>query len=268
MDQPENNGFSSSVHNFIGQTAQYYGELKIIIQEIYKDFCDLKTKHKNGKIKNHEDVITNRLFAAKDKIIQDGDRSEMLTIDVCPVLTGENCNHPPKPDIRIRYISINPFRNKFNYYHIECKRLDGGSDLNKKYIYKDKGYRGLHRYLDDTEHNDGYYPVPTGSTAMVGFIVKNDIDIKKNTEKINKIIHETQEVYNVNMGKEQFLTPHSIIRDYEHTYLSKHQTHKNKRKISVYHLFLDFSSMIIPVAKKNKKLNQSDQIKHESMKEI
>jgi hypothetical protein len=242
MEQRENNGFLSSVQNFSGQTAQYCGELKIIIHEIYKMFCEMKTKYTNIKIKNHEDFISTKLFSSKDKSLLNSDR---LTIDRDSGVTSEGCNQTRKPDITIRYISSNPYRREFSYYHIECKRLDGGSTLNKQYIYKDKIYRGLHRYLDDTEHDDGYYPVPTGITAMVGFIVKNDIDIKENTEKINKIIYETQEVYNVNIGQEQFLTPHSIITDYENTYLSKHQTHKNKRKISVYHLFLDFSSMII-----------------------
>ena len=61
------------------------------------------------------------------------------------------------------------------YYITECKRVDGSSDLNKKYVKE-----GVARFV--TEKYSSYY----GRNIMLGFVVKK-IDISSNVKLIEEI---------------------------------------------------------------------------------
>lgn len=104
------------------------------------------------------------------------------------------------------------------YYYIECKRIDDNvshysNSLNNKYIND-----GINRFVSEK------YPTYLESNGMLGFIVKS-IDIVENTKKITG------------------LEPYIFIDNFSYSYKSNHITVSNKR-ITLYHLMLDFSSKI------------------------
>jgi hypothetical protein len=74
--------------------------------------------------------------------------------------------------VDIKIINKNDFEDFDAYYIIECKRLDGRSTLNNKYVSE-----GLNRFLN------GKYSSSYGVNGMIGFIIK-DIDINANMHKI------------------------------------------------------------------------------------
>ena len=77
--------------------------------------------------------------------------------------------------IDIRVIMKSNFEKDEAYYAIECKRIDGSTGLNKKYV-KD----GVARFV--TEKYSSYF----GRNIMLGFVVKK-IDMSSNTQKIMDI---------------------------------------------------------------------------------
>ena len=86
--------------------------------------------------------------------------------------TGKG-KHIGRVDIRI--LLKNDFEKEDAYYIIECKRIDGTSDLNKKYIEE-----GVARFV--TQKYSSYY----GRNIMLGFVVKK-IDVPANVKSIEKI---------------------------------------------------------------------------------
>lgn len=62
-------------------------------------------------------------------------------------------------------------------YFVECKRIDGKKQLNKKYVDN-----GIRRFVVSPPHYRSYY----GKNFMLGFVVKS-IDIEENVKKIELI---------------------------------------------------------------------------------
>lgn len=77
----------------------------------------------------------------------------------------------------IKVVSKDWFSCKKDYYIIECKRIDGSNDLNKKYINN-----GICRFVVPPIKYTSYHM----RNVMFGFIVKN-MDIPKNTICINEL---------------------------------------------------------------------------------
>lgn len=108
-----------------------------------------------------------------------------------------------RSDIKVQ--TYDTFQDTKAYYIIECKRLDGYSNLNKEYIKN-----GIDRFL--SAKYSSYYKI----NAIIGFIVK-DINIDKNIQKIGTFFNiiENNKLY-----------------------------HSNHKDLKLYHLMMDFSKNI------------------------
>jgi len=137
----------------------------------------------------------------------------------------ETSENKGRADIRI--LHINPYISDDTYYIIECKRLDGNKELNRKYIAE-----GIIRFT-----NEKKYPFYNDTAGMIGFVVEK-IDINKNVLSINELLK--QEFSNIDT--EETITEKTIISDFEYSYFSKHKVN-NASKI-IYHLMFDFSDNI------------------------
>jgi len=133
--------------------------------------------------------------------------------------------------VDIRILSINPYLGDYEYYIIECKRLDnknqdGISGLNGKYISE-----GIVRIVS------GIYPTYKKTAGMIGFIVAK-INIDQNIKSINRLL---KILSNTNVQQELKKKEISLVFDF--SYCSSHII-KNEAQY-IYHLMFDFSNNII-----------------------
>ena len=124
-------------------------------------------------------------------------------------------------DIKI-LIQPNSFEDTRAYFVIECKRIDGLSTLNKKYIDE-----GVYRFVGPT----AYYTTYENRNIMFGFIVKK-IDIIDNVGKINLIQKSRTELTIIE----------DLTKKLDNVYTSKYKYCYND--ITLYHIFHDFSKII------------------------
>jgi hypothetical protein len=239
---------SNSSQYFQDKIARYHGEIQIILEKIYvfyKQLLESEISLGNRK----EDTIRNALFHNRKRV--QNETGVYIFFSLNDVISDADGTNSRAPDVHVNVLSRNYDRQSPIYY-IECKNLEGGLSLNKKYLYYNEEARGLHRYLDDSKCIDGYYPVPTGVTAMLGFIVKS-IDISQNVEKINELITKIPEIHNEELKNKQLLKQKLFVDGYNDTYMSQHQTINKKKDITIYHLFLDVADMLQPKQSNKKK---------------
>lgn len=141
-------------------------------------------------IQNHEEKIRTHLL---ENYLENSNTRRLLGLDGVPVRfiaeVPENYDSTTdtyfgRTDIRV--VSSNWFRNREDYYIIECKRIDGTLTLNKKYVEE-----GICRFIGETPKYSSY----NNRNIMLGFVVKNmdcTIVIRAitdiHTEKIGSII--------------------------------------------------------------------------------
>ena len=134
-------------------------------------------------VKNHEVNIQNHLFFyyLDNNSVLTELGCEMFPISFqieTPETYDENTDtFIGRCDIKVTSNNYWVNKNKKDYYIIECKRIDGSSSLNKKYIDE-----GVSRFVDEPPK----YPSYHNKNIMFGFIVKN-IDIPDNSIKLSKI---------------------------------------------------------------------------------
>lgn len=130
--------------------------------------------------------------------------------------------HIGRVDIRILLKS--DFEKDDAYYIIECKRIDGSSDLNKKYVKE-----GVARFV--TEKYSSYY----GRNIMLGFVVKK-IDISSNVKLIEEIQNAdwSQQMH----GNFEFIESKDVTESYKCMYQIQ------SGKIELCHIFSDYSSIM------------------------
>lgn len=133
-----------------------------------------------------------------------------------------NGQHIGRVDIRILLKS--DFEKDDAYYIIECKRIDGSSDLNKKYVKE-----GVARFV--TEKYSSYY----GRNIMLGFVVKK-IDISSNVKTIEEI--QNADLNQQMHGNWEFIKSEGVTKSYKCMY----QVHSGE--VELRHIFLDYSSVI------------------------
>lgn len=143
--------------------------------------------------------------------------------------------------IDIKVITTETFFEPEDYYTIECKRLDGDykykiakenlllkkSSLATMYIEN-----GIERFVK------GKYPTTLGVNGMLGFIVQTT-DIEEGIAIINDLINNRFPQSNTT----HLLSKADSIPDFNKTYLSTHLD-TNQISFDLYHLMLDFSSII------------------------
>jgi hypothetical protein len=120
------------------------------------------------------------------------------------------------------------FGDRESDYIIECKRIDGTYDLNKKYLT-----HGIHRFTS------GKYGalIEHKYSIMVGYVVGN-ISISTNIGAINQLIDDISD-----LNTSQVLTHTPMFTHFSETYVSKHNTY-NGKSIELHHLMLNVSSKI------------------------
>lgn len=143
------------------------------------EICELLIEdftRKNRKLPNNENRI--RSIMLEEYLDNDSIRRnhDMLDYSFTPE-TQENYdgkgNYIGRADIRIKLKT--DFDKHSAYYIIECKRIDGTEDLNKKYIEE-----GVVRFI--TQKYSAYY----GKNIMLGFVVK-EINMSDNVKKIEDL---------------------------------------------------------------------------------
>lgn len=130
--------------------------------------------------------------------------------------------HIGRVDIRI--LLKNDFEKDDAYYIIECKRIDGSSDLNKKYVKE-----GVARFV--TEKYSSYY----GRNIMLGFVVKK-IDISSNVKLIEEI--QNADLSQQMHGNFEFIESKDVTESYKCMYQIQ------SGEIELCHIFSDYSSIM------------------------
>lgn len=131
-------------------------------------------------------------------------------------------NYLGRVDIRILLKS--DFEEDDAYYIVECKRIDGSSKLNKKYVKE-----GVARFI--TEKYTSYY----GRNIILGFVVKK-IDVSANA----KVIEEIQNVdSNEHMhGTFEIVSGGRVTENYKCLYQIQ------SGEVELRHIFSDYSSVV------------------------
>lgn len=133
-----------------------------------------------------------------------------------------NGQHIGRVDIRI--LLKNDFEKDDAYYIVECKRIDGTSDLNKKYVKE-----GVARFI--TQKYSSYY----GRNIMLAFVVKK-IDISVNAQLIEKIQNaDSDERMH---GEFELVENKSVTKAYKCMYQIQ------SGEVELCHIFSDFSSIM------------------------
>ena len=127
--------------------------------------------------------------------------------------------------VDIRILLMTDFEKDDAYYIIECKRLDGSTDLNKKYVKE-----GVARFI--TEKYSSYY----GRNIMLGFVVKK-IDVSANTKLIEKI--QNTEPDQRMHGRFQLVKSEGVTESYKCLYQIQ------SGEVELCHIFSDYSSIIL-----------------------
>ena len=130
--------------------------------------------------------------------------------------------HIGRVDIRILLKS--DFEKDDAYYIIECKRIDGSFDLNKKYVKE-----GVARFV--TEKYSSYY----GRNIMLGFVVKK-IDISSNVKLIEEI--QNADLSQQMHGNFEFIESKDVTESYKCMYQIQ------SGEIELCHIFSDYSSIM------------------------
>ncbi len=199
-------------------------EFEFILSAILKSYKMMLVDYKT--IENNENIIRNRLY---DDYLNNHTIVENLNLlpYFFDIEVPKNTNYKTTAfsDIKV-YSAVERLKNRQSpYFIIECKRLEntniGKGSLNQKYVDD-----GIKRFIERED-----YPTYYGVNGMIGFLIKS-AEIDKLKDAINKLLPE----------KEQ-LRKHIFSSESTFTYKSEHIDFKLKN-IQIYHLILDFSSLI------------------------
>lgn len=185
-------------------------------------------------IDNHEEIIRNRLLK---KYLDNDEFREQMGIaqlnlrfepEVPEHFDEKSDTYQGRTDIRV--INANFFKTNKAYHTIECKRVDGGYTLNKKYVTE-----GIARFVS----HPILYPSHYGKNLMFGFVVK-PIDINANSTNIDAIQQsELQDC--IKNGLHMIGFEDTLF----YLYSSEYNISENEI-LELQHLFFDFSPIIKP----------------------
>jgi hypothetical protein len=207
------------------------------IVETIEKCCNLMKQNcisSGRKVKNHEINIQNHLF---HYYLDNVSVLEKLECDMFPISfqieTPETFDDDTdtfigRSDIRVTSNDFWVNKNKEDYYIIECKRIDGSSSLNNKYINE-----GVSRFVDEPPK----YPTHHNKNIMFGFVVK-DIDIQDNSKKLSVLNNKKFE--SKAQGDLNVIKADLSIGLYE--YMSGYVL--SDKALQLLHIFFDFSPLI------------------------
>lgn len=182
-------------------------------------------------IENHEDIITARLV---EDFLEDDDMQIALALKTYrfvsePAAYNQQYLQVGYSDIRVIMTHrVGAFDTTRADYIIECKRLDGRDDLNRKYVKE-----GICRFVEEKYTWKNVHK----TSAMLGYVV-SATDIPACVEAINQIGQKD----GIASFKEP-LTLFSIRPEFEFSYRSEHTT-INSNTAEVFHVLFDLSSKI------------------------
>ena len=195
--------------------------------------CDLMVQdctREHKKINNNEVDIRDYLFfnyLDNDEIAKLVGFNEFRFFSEAP---DNYINNKPVGRVDLKVISSNMFRHRKRYFIIECKRIDGTAKLNRHYI-KD----GIKRFVATSPSYYSFY----NSNCMFGFVVK-DIDINKNTMKINQL----QKEYYLDIKIKSDVEKITLKKGYSDTYVSTYAI-GDVSDFTLFHAFYNLSSIIV-----------------------
>ena len=189
-----------------------------ICELIVEDYLQNQLKLPNDENKIRSIMLEEYLKKQKNSY---GMSNYRFDLEVPENYTG-NGRHIGRVDIRILLKS--DFEKEDACYIIECKRIDGTSDLNKKYVKE-----GIARFI--TQKYSSYY----GRNIMLGFVVKK-IDVSANAQLIERIQNAD---FDKHMhGKFEFVQNNSVAESYMCTYQIQ------SGELELCHIFSDYSSIV------------------------
>lgn len=200
--------------NFEKITNYILGICKLIVED-----C----KKKQMKLPNDENRIRSIMLEEylKKQKSSYGMSDYRFELEVPENYAG-NGQHIGRVDIRILLKS--DFEKEDAYYIIECKRIDGTSALNKKYVKE-----GVSRFV--TEKYSSYY----GRNIMLGFVVKK-IDISANAQLIEEI--QNSDLDQNMHGNFQLVKSDDLAKCYKCMYQIQ------AGELELRHIFSDYSSVM------------------------
>ena len=133
-----------------------------------------------------------------------------------------NGNYIGRADIRVKLKT--DFEKREAYYIVECKRIDGKGELNKKYVGE-----GVARFI--TQKYSSYY----GKNIMLGFVI-NQINISNNATLIEGIQNADHNHYM--HGSFDLTVKGSKSEVYKCCY------QLGDRDLELRHIFVDYSSIV------------------------
>lgn len=190
------------------------------------DICELVVEDygkKQLKLPNDENKIRSIMleeYLKKQKVSYDMSNYR-FDLEVPENYAG-NGHHIGRVDIRILLKS--DFEKEDAYYIIECKRIDGTSDLNKKYVKE-----GVARFA--TQKYSSYY----GRNIMLGFVVKK-IDMSVNAQLIESI--QNADLDKHMHGNFELVGNRSVTESYKCIYQIQ------SGEVELRHIFSDYSSIM------------------------
>ena len=190
------------------------------------EICELVAQDyekKQLKLPNEENTIRSIMLEEymKKQKYNYGMSSYMFELEVPEHYAG-NGRHVGRVDIRILLKS--DFEKEDAYYIVECKRIDGTAELNKKYVKE-----GVARFVN--QKYSSYY----GRNIMLGFVVKK-LDVSANARLIEKIQNSDS---NQHMhGNFQLVGKEGATESYKCIYQIQ------SGQIELRHIFSDYSSII------------------------
>ncbi len=221
-------GFKNQQLNQIAKNNIYEDMINFIFISLEKMRENLLAENKN--IKNDEEKIRTHLLEhyLKNEQFKEKYFDDLYLLFDAEVAEGYDLTSEEyigRVDIKV--YSINTIINPKDYYIIECKRIDGSSTLNRKFITE-----GICRFILNKPKYSSY----NKKNIMLGFVVKN-IDIEINTARINEIqskienIHICEKLERLKKEKEEY-------------YLYRNKYKCGDKKIELSHLFYNLSDVI------------------------
>ena len=177
----------------------------------------------NIQLKNDENEIRDFLV---EHYLNHPLKRQQLRIDNL-IFNREPSENMAKGYVDIKIQTMISLNNPQAYYIFECKRLDGSTDLNRKYVKE-----GIMRFVS------GKYSSYYGLNGMMGFEVRK-LNTTANIEEINRLT--AADYPETNIIKRIARTV--VSREFNYSYISSHNT-VSLKEIKLYHLMLDFSGVI------------------------
>lgn len=199
----------------VDQIAKYLLEISELIIKDYQQNKLKLPKNSENKIRN---VLIEEYLIKKKS---DYGISYWFDSEVPENWNKEEEKYDGRIDIRVL---LPGFEKEIKYYFIECKRIDGGTNLNNQYVKK-----GINRFVIQK------YSSRYSENIMWGFVIKK-INITQNVNLIQDIQnkHPNEHLH----GEFYFIDKKNASQWYKSIY------NIQSKKLKLWHIFSDFSSIV------------------------